>query len=109
MDSRGFFRLVDEARLLAANARALFARALLFAGRGERTRALADAKEAARHGSSDADAWLAAASRPKRVRHKKFGDGIVVGVEETAEGQKLEIDFSSGKKKLLASFVDVID
>jgi hypothetical protein len=48
-------------------------------------------------------------SRPKRVRHKKFGDGTVVSVEGTGDQQKLVIDFATGRKELAASFVEVIE
>ena len=53
---------------------------------------------------------VAAAPIPERVRHKKFGDGDVVGWSGEGEQLKLEIEFADvGKKTLLARFVEAID
>jgi tetratricopeptide (TPR) repeat protein len=109
-DPEAAIRDLDTAiETVPSNARALFERAMLLEARGERARALENARNAAKHGSREAETWLAAASIPKRVRHKKFGDGVVVQVEETPEGQKLEIEFANGRKKLLSTFVEIVD
>ena len=43
--------------------------------------------------------------RSQRVRHKNFGVGTVVGVEEHGDDLKLTVRFASvGTKKLLAKF-----
>jgi len=108
-------RDLDEAIVRQpTNARALWERSKLRAKTtDDATAARADARSAAENGSREAAAWLASPAGsgvPKRVRHKKFGEGNVVAVEQTPEGQKLEIDFEvGGKKKLLASFVEVIE
>jgi len=53
---------------------------------------------------------VAATPIPKKVRHKKFGEGDVVGWSGEGDQLKLEIEFSDvGKKVLLARFVEVID
>ncbi len=77
----------------------LLERAKLLLARGERSRALDDATEAARCGLGAANEWLAKHARPKRVRHAKFGEGVVVAVEENGKDQK----------QLLASFVEIIE
>lgn len=53
---------------------------------------------------------VAAAPIPEKVRHKKFGEGEVVGWSGEGDQLKLEIEFADvGKKTLLARFVEAID
>jgi hypothetical protein len=52
---------------------------------------------------------VAAAPIPEKVRHKKFGEGQVVGWSGEGDQLKLEIEFEGvGKKVLLARFVEAI-
>ncbi len=54
-------------------------------------------------------ALVVAAPVPKRVRHKKFGEGEVVGWSGERDDRKLEIEFEGiGRKVLLARFVEVV-
>jgi len=46
---------------------------------------------------------------PIRVRHVKFGDGVVIDQEGEGPAAKLTIAFESGTKRLQASFVRVLD
>lgn len=53
---------------------------------------------------------VAAAPIPKKVQHKKFGAGDVVGWSGEGDQLKLEIEFADvGKKTLLARFVEAVD
>ncbi|HHH27453.1 MAG TPA: hypothetical protein ENK57_03760 [Polyangiaceae bacterium] len=53
---------------------------------------------------------VAAAPIPEKVKHKKFGEGQVVGWSGEGDQLKLEIEFADvGKKTLLARFVEAID
>ncbi|MFO0663413.1 MAG: hypothetical protein U0174_05650 [Polyangiaceae bacterium] len=52
----------------------------------------------------------AARATSYRVRHPKFGEGVVLSEEGTGDALKLEVDFADGgKKKLLGRFVTRID
>ena len=90
---------------------ALFERAKLLDARGQGERALDDARRALALGLTDARRWVEEHSRvapPKRVRHPKFGDGNVVAIEG-GDKQTLVIEFSDGRKKLAARFVEVLE
>lgn len=46
---------------------------------------------------------------PKRVRHAKFGEGVVISAQGHGADTKLVIDFAEGRKTLLARFVEVLE
>jgi tetratricopeptide (TPR) repeat protein len=78
--------------------------------RGDRDGALADARAVAQY-VDEARGWLAEQARitPKRVRHVKFGEGVVVSADTTGAEPKLVIDFASGRKTIASRFVDAIE
>lgn len=61
--------------------------------------------------ATGAKEWLAKHDAPKdptRVRHAKFGEGVVIGIEGHGEQQTLTIKFPDGQKKLRRGFVEVL-
>lgn len=101
----------DQALVHMPDARAvLFERAKLLLARGERDRALEDARHADALGFAAARAFLIEHDKPrvpKRVRHATFGEGSVVSVD--SQSAKLVIDFAGGRKTLLGRFVEVLE
>jgi PcrA/UvrD tudor domain len=71
--------------------------------------ALAELEHRRERRSVTAPEVVAAEPVPETVRHKKFGEGKVVGWSGEGDQRKLEIEFeSAGKKVLLARFVEIL-
>jgi tetratricopeptide (TPR) repeat protein len=90
----------------------MFERAQLRWAKGDREGAIRDAQVASPSDPA-AKRWLdEKAPRPgppRRVRHAKFGDGVVVSIAGSGADEKLTIKFAAGTKTLLRRFVEVLE